>query len=166
VAGDPRPIRPNDQLARLAGLAAATGQEARLAAARRRMQALRLTDAERDTCADHLSEQFVLGRLTRDEFEERLDRLHRVAVHGELAAVFHGLPMPPLYGPVRRRPARWPWLVGAGVASLALPFLMVGMVLLLFGREVGAAVFAGPALLWILLSARWASRRTKALNRR
>lgn len=161
MAGEPRPIRPNDQLARFAGLAAATGQEARLAAARRRMQALRLTDAERDTCAEHLSDQFVLGRLDRDELEDRLERLNRAAVHADLAPVFEGLPTPRLYGPGPRTPARWPWVVAAGVASLALPFLTIGMVLVLLGREVAAAFFVGPALLWMLLAGRWASRRTK-----
>jgi Flp pilus assembly protein TadB len=161
VAGHPRPIRPNDQLARLAGLAAATGQEARLAAARRRMQTIRLTDAERDTCAEQLSDQFVLGRLDRDELEDRLELLNRARVHGELPGVFEGLPMPRLYGPAQRRPSRWPWVLAAAVASLALPFLTIGMVLVLLGREIAAAFFVGPALLWMLLAARWASRRTK-----
>ncbi|MGH3463546.1 MAG: DUF1707 SHOCT-like domain-containing protein [Kribbellaceae bacterium] len=153
--------RPRDQLANLAGLAAATGQEARILAARRRLQAVRLTDAERDVCAEHLSEQYALGRLDRDELEDRLDRLNRAAVHGDLAPVFEALPMPALYGPVRRHPPRWPWALAAVIASLAVPFLLLGLVLLVLGREVAAVIFAGPALFWMLLAGRWAFRRTR-----
>ena len=161
MAANPRPNRSRDQLANFAAFAAVTGQEARVAAARRRVAALRLTDAERDNSAAQLAEQFVLGRLDRDELENRLELLNRAMVHGDLVPVFEGLPMPMLYAPGPRRPARWPWVVAAGVASLALPFLTIGMVLVVLGREVAAAFFVGPALLWMLLAGRWASRRTK-----
>lgn len=154
-------MRPRDQLANLAGLAAATGQEARIAAARRRLQTVRLTDAERETCTAHLAEQFALGRLVRDELEDRLDLLNRASVHGDLAPVYESLPMPPLYIRLRRHPPRWPWALGAVVASLAVPFLMLGTVLLVLGRETAAVIFAGPALLWMLLAAHWAFRRTR-----
>jgi uncharacterized protein DUF1707 len=159
--GENKPGRPRDQLANLAGLAAATGQAARVEAARRRVQTVRLTDAERETCTAHLAEQYALGRIDRDELEERMDLLNQASVHADLASVFAALPMPPLYNRVRTRPPRWPWALGAVIASLAVPFLMLGAVLLVLGRESAAVIFAGPALVWMLLSARWAYRRTR-----
>jgi hypothetical protein len=151
-----------DQLAQLAGIAAATGQEARLIAARRRMQAVRLTDDDRDLCASYLSEQYSVGRLNREELEDRLDLLHQAHVHADLTPVFDGLPVPlALYGLDRRRAPRWPWVVGGLAASLALPFFTIGLILLALGKEVAAAFFLGPAAVWIFLSLRWARRRTR-----
>ncbi|MFC0627135.1 DUF1707 SHOCT-like domain-containing protein [Kribbella deserti] len=156
-----RPMPPAKVVADLAGKAAATGREARVIAEQRRMRAIRLTDAERETCVEHLAEQYALGRLQRDEWEERHDQLGRAAVHGDIPAVFQGLPMPDLYRRERDKPARWPWAVGIAVGSLSGPFLLIGLVLLALGREIGAAIFILPALIWILLSARWASRRSR-----
>ena len=50
-------------LSNLLGWAAAAGQEAQELARRRRMLPLRLSAAERETCADELAEQYAVGRL-------------------------------------------------------------------------------------------------------
>lgn len=156
--GDGRPVR---KVADLAGKAAATGREARIIAEQRKKRAMRLTDAERELCVEQLAEQYALGRLQRDEWEERHDQLARVVVHADVPAVFQGLPMPALYERERDKPARWPWAVGVAVGSLSGPFILIGLVLLVLGREIGAAIFILPALIWILLTARWASRRSR-----
>lgn len=155
---DGRSVR---KVADLAGKAAATGREARVIAEQRKKRALRLTDAERELCVEQLAEQYALGRLHRDEWEERHDQLARVVVHADLAPVFEGLPMPALYVPTKTSPPKWPWALALAGGSLAGPFLLIGLVLLVLGKTVAAAIFIAPALFWIFLAVRWAKRRTR-----
>lgn len=145
-------------LANFVGYAAATGQEARLVAARRRMLTVRLTQAERNLCSDELAEQFALGRLDEDELDRRVDLLHAAATHADLQQVFTGLPMPPLYARPPQRSGRWRWAVFAGSVWMAVPFVLVGLAFLVFGREVAAAIFGVPALAGVFLTWRWAHR--------
>jgi uncharacterized membrane protein len=53
---------------------------------------LRLSDAERQTAVDQLGEQFAVGRLTREEFDERSDAVWSAKTHGDLFPVFADLP--------------------------------------------------------------------------
>jgi hypothetical protein len=39
-----------------------------------------------------------------------------------------------------------------------LPFALTGLVFLVFGREIAAAIFGLPALAWVFFAYRWASR--------
>ncbi|MDX6250347.1 MAG: hypothetical protein QOF10_3707 [Kribbellaceae bacterium] len=146
-------------LANLAGLAAAAGQEARVAAARRRMQPVRLTDEERRICTDDLSEQFAIGRLDEAELHQRVDLVHSAVTHGDLGPAFSGLPAPRLYAPPRK-PGRWRWAAFAGAVWMALPFFLTGLVFLLFGREIAAAIFGIPSLALVFFTWRWASGRS------
>ncbi|WP_433163205.1 DUF1707 SHOCT-like domain-containing protein [Kribbella sp. CA-247076] len=156
-----RPVKPGE----LMGLAAAAGQEARQVAARRRLANIRLTDEERRICTDDLAEQFAVGRLDQDELHARVDRLNDAVTHRDLQPIFAGLPAPSLYRPADRRPSRWRWAAFAGAVWLALPFVLTGLVLLLFGREAAAAIFALPALLWTFVTYRWASGKGKRPRR-
>jgi len=54
---------------------------------------LRVADADRDRLADELREHMLAGRLTADEFEERLDRAYKASTRAELDAVRVDLPM-------------------------------------------------------------------------
>ena len=140
----------------LLGWAAATCREAHLLAKRRRMRQLRLTLAEREVCTDELAEQYALGRLDEAELGRRVDLLHRAVTHGDIGPVFAGLPMPALHAPaVRAR--RWRWVVFATAAWLAAPFVLLGLVFAVAGREASAMVFGLPALVWVMLWWRWAS---------
>ncbi len=54
---------------------------------------LRVSDADREQVAQELREHMVAGRLTQEEFEDRLDRAYHAATRGELDAVKADLPM-------------------------------------------------------------------------
>lgn len=145
--------RPN-----FAGWAVAASQAQQLAR-RRRMLPMRLTAAEREACSDELAEQYAVGRIDDAELGRRLDLLHRSDTHGDLGPVFAGLPMPSLYGPpATRRTGRWRWVVFAGAVWMAIPFILIGLLFVVLGREVAAAIFGIPALVWVTLFWRWARR--------
>ena len=56
------------------------------------MDSLRLSDADREAAMDLLSEQYSVGRLTKDEFDERSDAVWSARTEGDLAPVFVDLP--------------------------------------------------------------------------
>src|ERR1700712_851242 len=53
---------------------------------------LRLSDAERQSAVDQLGEQFAVGRLTREEFDERSDAVWSAKTQGDLSPLFADLP--------------------------------------------------------------------------
>ena len=162
---DRNKARPKADLANLAGMAAAAGQEARVAAARRRMLSVRLTDEDRRVSIDELSEQFAIGRLDEAELHRRVDVVNEAVTHADLQPAFEGLPLPALYSPRPRKPGRWRWAAFAGAVWLALPFFLTGLVFLVFGREIAAAIFGLPALAWVAVTWRWASAPTRRSRR-
>ena len=110
---------------------------------------IRIGDAERDQAVAMLSEHFVAGRLTQEEFEERSDQATRARYADDLAPLFTDLPEPAASqpgprtwspgfrpGPQRFRPGPPPFL-------LLLPVLMVGLL-------VGTVFLAAPGILWVL----------------
>ncbi|MFK4082872.1 DUF1707 domain-containing protein [Kribbella sp. NPDC020789] len=149
-----RPVRPAD----LMGMAAAAGQEARVVAARRKLANIRLTDEERRVCIDELAEQFAIGRLDELELHRRVDLMNEAVTHADLQPIFHGLPAPSMYQPRPKQGGRWRWAVFVGAVWTAVPFVLLGLIFLVFGREIAAAVFGLPALAWSLVAYRWASR--------
>jgi DUF1707 SHOCT-like domain len=68
---------------------------------------LRVSDSEREAVVATLREHFFAGRLSVDEFTERVERAYSARTAGDLAAVDDDLPA--LEGVSRRR--RKPWLV-------------------------------------------------------
>lgn len=123
---------------------------------------LRIGDAERDQAVAVLSEHFVAGRLTQDEFEERSDQATRARYADDLAPLFADLPEPAALqpgpgmwspgfrpGPQRFRPGLPPFLWLAAV-------LMVGLV-------VGTVSLAAPWILWVLF---WIALFSGPYNRR
>jgi hypothetical protein len=54
---------------------------------------LRVADRDREELADELREHMVAGRLTAEEFEERLERAYRASTRAELEALREDLPM-------------------------------------------------------------------------
>jgi hypothetical protein len=111
------------------------------------MDSLRLSDADRESAVNLLGDQYALGRLTRDEFDERSDAVWSARTQGDLAPIFADLPVRAT-GPVPspslapHRPRWWPVPLAPVVAALVvltvvthLPFvllLVVGFVC--FGR--------------------------------
>jgi uncharacterized protein DUF1707/2TM domain-containing protein len=63
---------------------------------------LRASDADREHAADHLREHFSEGRLSSEEFSDRLDSVYAATTLGELARLREDLPSPP--APVVKAP--------------------------------------------------------------
>jgi Domain of unknown function (DUF1707) len=56
------------------------------------MQELRIGDAEREAAANSLRDHYAQGRLTMEEFNERLDAIFAAKTHSQLGEVFRDLP--------------------------------------------------------------------------
>jgi hypothetical protein len=77
---------------------------------------LRASDAEREQVVNALGEHLVAGRLTLDEFSERVDAAHAARTVGELDALRRDLPAASVPAPASRRtPTRWSVAVMGGV---------------------------------------------------
>jgi len=63
---------------------------------------MRASDAEREQAADALREHYAAGRLTAEEFGERLDAVYAASTAGELEQLRHDLPDLPPSPPARR----------------------------------------------------------------
>jgi Domain of unknown function (DUF1707) len=74
---------------------------------RPRDRGLRASDRDREAISTILGREHVVGRLTQDEFQERLDRCLRAKTYGELDALVADLPHDEPASPPRRsfRPA-------------------------------------------------------------
>jgi hypothetical protein len=69
--------------------------------------AVRVSDADRDRVAALLSEHHAAGRLTFEEFSERLDLAHAARTEADLEAVLTDLPTAAARLPARRQRRRW-----------------------------------------------------------
>lgn len=72
---------------------------------------LRIGDAEREAAATHLREHYAQGRLTLDEFNQRLDAAFTATTQRQLDALTEDLPRP------AAPPAQLPVAVGGGERS-------------------------------------------------
>jgi hypothetical protein len=72
---------------------------------------VRASDAERDLLVSQLRQDMVEGRLTVDEFTDRIEAAYGSRTRGELEALRHDLPAAGTGGalavPARRRSTRW-----------------------------------------------------------
>jgi uncharacterized membrane protein len=110
------------------------------------MDTLRISDADREAAVDLLSEQYAVGRLTRDEFDERSDAVWSAKTRGDLAPIFADLPVQEPARPGRtrtpvpagapHRPRWWPVPLAPVVIALVvltvlthLPFVLLLVVL-------------------------------------
>jgi hypothetical protein len=57
---------------------------------------LRASDAQRDSAAAEIREHYAAGRLTEDEFTERLDAVYHARTQGELRELRRDLPALPV----------------------------------------------------------------------
>ncbi|MFI7065990.1 DUF1707 domain-containing protein [Kribbella sp. NPDC050124] len=108
---------------------------------------VRIGDAERDQAVAMLSDHFVAGRLTQEEFEDRSEHATRARYADDLVPLFDDLPDPaelqlvrgpwsPAGKPVRQRQRQGP-----------PPFVMLAPVLMI-GLVVTAVLLTAPWLLW------------------
>jgi len=71
----------------------------------RKVPALRASDADREAAVASLREHLAEGRLTLDEFTERIDLAYRARTHAELDELSRDLPA--AAPPSRRKPTRF-----------------------------------------------------------
>jgi hypothetical protein len=90
---------------------------------------LRVSDADRERVVRALERHTAAGRLTLDEFAERVGRVLAAVTHGDLTAVTHDLPTDP-HAPT----APVPGTIGdAQPRHLAVAFLLAAITLLVLG---------------------------------
>jgi hypothetical protein len=106
---------------------------------------LRIGDAERDHAAAALGEHYATGRLSKEEYDERSERVWAARFQSDLEPLFADLPSPwtrvrtPAVRPVRvrpapnRRPAPFAPLAPVFVIGLVVAVILTGMPWLLFG---------------------------------
>jgi hypothetical protein len=70
---------------------------------------VRASDAERDTLVTQLRQDMVEGRLSVDEFSDRMEAAYESKTRAELEALRRDLPAPVAQEPARatRKPSRW-----------------------------------------------------------
>lgn len=90
---------------------------------------LRASDEDRHRVVDALQRHTEAGRLTLDEFTERVDSAYAARTLAELAAVTRDLPAEPAAGPTTSDTGRRDLLVIFAVAGVALVLLIVFMAL-------------------------------------
>jgi hypothetical protein len=56
---------------------------------------MRASDADREKVANVLRDAYAEGRLSHDEYDERLTEVYRAATYGDLIPVMRDLPVPP-----------------------------------------------------------------------
>ena len=108
----------------------------------------RVSDVDREAVTARLREHYAAGRLSLDEFQDRLDAVYRAQVAGELNMVTDGLPHE---GTVIPPGSPWGSYPGGGLAgagySLNIEEMRAAMARI--GRRVmlGFALMTGGALL-------------------
>lgn len=111
--------------------------------------AVRIGDAERDAAISALADHYAAGRLTKDEYDERADRVNAARFDDDIAPVFADLPSAaPARGvarPVTSRTRR---------RALAAPLMRFAPVLLV-GFIAVVATAVGLISPWLLLAAFW-----------
>jgi Domain of unknown function (DUF1707) len=102
------------------------------------MTQIRIGDAERDAAAASLGEHYAAGRLTKTEYDERVDQVWAARFEQDLKPLFADLPHAPReVEPKTSRPERWtgaapgtpPWGKPGPVVRL-LPIAVLGLIAL------------------------------------
>jgi Domain of unknown function (DUF1707) len=118
---------------------------------------MRASDADREKTGELLREHHAVGRLTAEEFSERLDQVYAAKTLGELDALLADLPAIDLYqppsasirpGPSARRPSRRREGPGANLDRSADN----GLARFGAGRMAWAGVTAVAVLAWVGLA--------------
>ncbi|ABK53239.1 protein of unknown function DUF1707 [Acidothermus cellulolyticus 11B] len=88
---------------------------------------LRIGDAERDQAIELLGRHFADGRLTQEEYEERLSAALRARTRADLTALFSDLPQLPPAVPAVRPRRIMPWLIPVACCLLLALALLVAV---------------------------------------
>jgi len=115
---------------------------------------MRAGDKDRQRVVEQLGKHFSEGRLTVDEFDERVVRAHTSVYLDELPALTADLPRDP---EPHRRPARSPMRAPSGVFVLLIAMLLAWS--MVAAVIYGAPPFFALLLLFLFLRHRRWSRR-------
>jgi len=117
-----------------------------------------VADSDRATAEDELRSHYDSGRLTVDEFEDRLAEVHAARTRGDLEHALRQLPRAEPPASLRPRDVRW--------ASLALQYGLVNLVCIAVWLFSGAHgdfwpkwVLLGTLVLYVRRLGRRSSRR-------
>jgi hypothetical protein len=116
---------------------------------------VRIGDTERDTAVAALGDHFAAGRLTREEFDERIDQAMQARFESDLQPLFADLPGA---GAERQPATGWP----VGVAP-RVPVFLWFLPVILVALIVTAIALSAPWMLWgvfwlFILSRFWMRR--------
>jgi hypothetical protein len=100
---------------------------------------VRIGDAERDRAIAALGDHFAAGRLSREEFDERVETAMQARFDNELGPLFADLPV---QDPVPEQ------LVGSPRRPPVWPLLMWLMPLVLIAAVITAVLAEAPLILW------------------
>ena len=127
---------------------------------------IRASDADRDVVVDALREAYTEGRLTQDEWDERMSAAYASRTWGQLRELTVDLPVQPVLGadvPGRQLPAptappaRPPWHVQDDPAAEPGPGATPGEPPAISGRPRRPVGIFVPVLIWTLLVAHGAA---------
>jgi hypothetical protein len=117
---------------------------------------VRIGDAERDRAMSTLGDHFAAGRLTREEFDTRVDQAMAARFDNDLRPLFADLP--------RNEPTPGPAYATPPVMRSALPLMLLWWLpFLLVGSVVAAVLVGAPWLIWGFI---WVMVMTSFLGRR
>lgn len=91
---------------------------------------LRASDEDRQRTVAELERHTAAGRLSLDEFSERVGRVYSAATHGDLVRITHDLPAAPARTPARNEQRHL--IIAMALALFTIAAL--GIVLALFKR--------------------------------
>jgi hypothetical protein len=109
---------------------------------------VRIGDAERDRAVAALGDHFAAGRLTREEFDERIDQAMQARFDRDLRSLFGDLPVSADAEPEHHSVSTPGWRMGLG---MAIPLLFWLLPLLLVASVILAIALSAPWLFWGLL---------------
>ena len=123
---------------------------------------LRIGDAEREAAAQALGEHYAVGRLTRDEYDERAERVWAARTVADLRPLFADLPAPHAGRGARSGPrpatARPAARSQPGRRLPLLPMFLIALGLVLLLDVPGAVIFLLIGAWWWTASLRWRRR--------
>jgi Domain of unknown function (DUF1707) len=123
-----------------------------------RSSEVRIGDEERDRAVATLGDHYAAGRLTREEFDERIEQAMQARFDRDLRPLFADLPDSPDSEP--RSPTGRGWRTGAG---MAVPLFFWLLPVLLVALVIAAVAFSAPwmfwGLFWLFMISRFWGRR-------
>lgn len=115
---------------------------------------IRIGDADRDAAVSTLGEHYAAGRLTKDEYDERIEQAWAATFHHDLDPLFTDLP-----GGNQPRVAQWtPERPQPGAGSRApfrppVPWVFAILPVFAIAGVIGLVIVAGAP--WILFGLFW-----------